>query len=84
MKKMFSFRLDQEIHDYLEIVAKENYMSITGYLTNLIHKDMENKKLIKNMDEINMIRAYKFNLPNNIDIEKQIEYIKNKIIENVK
>jgi hypothetical protein len=38
--KTFNFRIHSEILDYLKIMADKNYTTITGYIMDLIKKDM--------------------------------------------
>lgn len=39
--KIFNFRLHDEIYDYLKNQADKNYTTITGYLMEIIKKDMK-------------------------------------------
>jgi len=38
---MFSFRIHKELYDYLKMISKKDYTTISGYITNLIKKDKE-------------------------------------------
>lgn len=38
---MFSFRIHKELYEYLKIISKKEYTTISGYLTMLIKKDKE-------------------------------------------
>lgn len=38
--KMFSFRVHNDILKYLKTMADKNYTTITGYIMDLIKKDM--------------------------------------------
>jgi predicted HicB family RNase H-like nuclease len=38
--KTFNFRIHSEILDYLKIMADKNYTTVTGYIMDLIKKDM--------------------------------------------
>lgn len=43
--KTFNFRVHNEILEYLRIMANKNYTTVTGYIMDLIKKDM-NKNVI--------------------------------------
>ena len=40
-EKTFNFRIHSEILDYLKISANKNFTTITGYIMELIKKDMK-------------------------------------------
>lgn len=86
MKKLCSFRIDQDIYDCLVIASKDNHMTMTGYLSNILLKDKENKKIKNELDELNKAKGYELNIPGGmkLNINELIEYNKNKIIENIK
>lgn len=40
---MFSFRIHKELYEYLKIISKKEYMTVSGYLIDIIKKDKEKK-----------------------------------------
>jgi len=38
---MFSFRIHKDLYNYLKLISKKEYMTISGYLTMLIKKDRD-------------------------------------------
>lgn len=44
--RVFNFRLHIELYEYLKMISKKNFMTMSGYLIFLLKKDME--KNIKN------------------------------------
>lgn len=38
-KLLFNFRIQKELYDYLVLISKENYTTMTQYIIDLIKKD---------------------------------------------
>ena len=39
--KTFNFRIHSDILEYLRIISEKNYTTVTGYIMDLIKKDMK-------------------------------------------
>jgi uncharacterized protein (DUF1778 family) len=46
-EKTFNFRIHNEILEYLKLAADKNFTTITGYIMELIKKDMEKNVINK-------------------------------------
>lgn len=46
-EKTFNFRIHSEILEYLKISAEKNFTTVTGYIMDLIKKDMKKNAIDK-------------------------------------